>query len=172
MNKFDYAKVRKGVGYCMEPTCKDYHKDVFLINHSRNFFCTRCGQLGKHQIEKVLFKNVLDMNFYQVRVEFKYDPGSDKFRGLAIVTDETMPKTGNVYTLRSPMIATEKRALQVAENILGHLMQANSNVFEVGVGRAPEFQLDMDLDLPEFRSRLFDLEVSLRNSRLSMKESV
>jgi hypothetical protein len=114
------ARMRRGVGYCENSQCEDYVKGVFLLNHGDTFYCPRCRQLGKIENERGFYTGYSDI-FKEVRVEYNFDPINNLYREIAIVRDESLWGRNNVYTLQSPLIKTEKRALKVAEAILANL---------------------------------------------------
>ena len=112
--------MRRGVGYCMNTGsievegCEEYAKGVFLLNHGDNFYCPRCRHLGT--VVKETGTAVYgggNAPFKEVRCEFNYDPCTEKFREIAIDRDEAIWGTGSKYTLLSPLIKTEKRALKL-----------------------------------------------------------
>jgi len=112
--------MKRGVGYCENTDCEDYAKGVFLLNHGDTFYCPRCRQLGKVEKERGFYTGNSDI-FKEVRVEYNFDPINGVYREIAIVRDESLWGRNNVYTLQSPLIKTEKRALKVAEAILANL---------------------------------------------------
>ena len=112
--------MKRGVGYCENTDCEDYAKGVFLLNHGDTFYCPRCRQLGKVEKERGFYTGNTDI-FKEVRVEYNFDPINSVYREIAIVRDESLWGRNNVYTLQSPLIKTEKRALKVAEAILANL---------------------------------------------------
>jgi len=124
------TKMKRGVGYCENTDCEDYAKGVFdcedyakgvfLLNHGDTFYCPRCRQLGKVEKERGFYTGNTDI-FKEVRVEYNFDPINSLYREIAIVRDESLWGRNNVYTLQSPLIKTEKRALKVAEAILANL---------------------------------------------------
>ena len=83
------------------------------------FYCPRCRQLGKVEKERGFYTGNSDI-FKEVRVEYNFDPIHGIYREIAIVRDESLWGRNNVYTLQSPLIKTEKRALKVAEAILAN----------------------------------------------------
>jgi hypothetical protein len=165
------SKLRRAIGICRNHECEDYNKDVFLVNHGDFFTCPKCRKEGRYKLEVGETLNRTSLDFYQVRVEFCYDPDSDSFKSIAIVTDESMPKEGgNVYTLKSALIRTDKRALQVAEALLGNLMLATEDIFDgSGISRAKEHLLYFDNPLELFKIELDLLAQELLSSRLRKK---
>lgn len=157
----------RGCGYCMNHECSDYKRDVFLMGHRGEYRCNRCIQYGHTENEVGSTENDHSLDFYQVRVEFNFDCLNKKYLGVAIVTDETMPKNGNVYTLKSPIIKAEKRALAVAENLLGRLMRADDSIFKKGY-ILRDSSIDIDFGMPRslVKTRLDEVEQLLKVSRL------
>lgn len=158
----------RGCGYCMNSECTDYKRESFLMGHKGNFRCSSCTQFGHSENEEGNTENDYSLDFYQVRVEFNFDCIEKKYRGLAIVTDETMPKTGNVYMLCSPLIKAQKRALAVAENLLGRLMRADDSIFKKGY-ILRDSSIDVDFGMPRslVKARLDEVEQLLKGSRLT-----
>jgi hypothetical protein len=89
-----------------------------------------------------------------------------EYRNLAIVRDESLGKDTNVYTLYSPLIKTDKRALKVAESILSNLMMSNGNLTQGKMPRTTENVLQFDGSLSEFKQQLKKLEEQLSKSNL------
>jgi hypothetical protein len=131
--------MRRGVGYCTnlgsrdEQGCSDYAKGIFLVNHGKDFTCPVCNKSGTIVMEQGIPSKRLAEPYKEVRVEFNFDPVHMKFQGIAIVRDEAIPTQGSKYTLLSPLIKTENRALKVAEAILGNL-QRDSGIGDSGIG--------------------------------------
>jgi hypothetical protein len=165
------SNLKRAVGYCRNPGCEEYNNGILLLNHDDEFCCPRCQVLGLYKLEYGTTLNRTSLAFHQVRVEFNYDADCDQFRSIAIVTDESLPKMGgNVYTLKSPLIRTEKRALQVAEGLLGNLMLATEDVFNgSGLGKAKEYVLHFDNSFGLFKTELDILSQELEGSRLRNK---
>ena len=165
------SKLVRAVGICRSIECEDYNKDVFLINHGDFFNCPKCRKLGIYKQEQGTTLNNTSLDFYQVRVEFNFDPDKNEFRSIAIVTDESMPKDGgNVYTLKSALIRTDKRALEVATALLGNLMNATTAIFDgSGISRPKEHVLYFDNPRELFKLELEVLGRELENSRLRRK---
>jgi len=103
--------------------CADYERGVYLVpveeRHS-TFYCPTCRFKGRRVNESGAFTRNHDC-FREVRVEYLYDPNTDTYKGLAIIRDEELDN-GDVYTLRSPLIKGDKRALKVAEGLLSTLV--------------------------------------------------
>jgi hypothetical protein len=105
--------------------------------------------------------------FKEVRVEFNYDPIQKRFRDLAIVRDEAIWGRGSTYTLRSPLIKTEKRALSVAEAVLANLQRYSGMLAEDEIPHAREIAISFDDDRGEFFRRLDILAEQWENSTLT-----
>jgi hypothetical protein len=82
----------------------------------------------------------------EARVEYNYDMTERRYRDLAIVRDESIWGPHNSYTLYSPLIRTEKRALKVAENILANLQRYRGA--EVGRDNVARMETVLSLDQP------------------------
>lgn len=151
----------------MNPECTDFHNGVFLMAHSGEFKCPRCHKIGRKVMEYGE-TDTLALDFWQVRVDFNYDVVSNDFRAVAIVSDESLSKSGNIYRLYTPILKTEKRALQTAEQILGALMRADNSIFAKGyVPKDQVYNLDFDLPLAEVKSKLSEIQDVVQRSRLS-----
>ena len=147
------ARMRRGVGYCESTQCEDYVKGVFLLNHGDTFYCPRCRQLGKIENERGFYSGYSDV-FKEVRVEYNFDPINNVYREIAIVRDESLWGRNNVYTLQSPLIKTEKRALKVAEAILANLNRYRGLMDGDDIPRTTEIILSFDDDFTEFQRKL------------------
>jgi hypothetical protein len=162
-------QMKRAVGYCIKIECEDYSKGVFLLNHGKTFYCPRCREIGYVMAEEGFATGDKEI-FKEVRVAFNYDPINDKFRETAIVRDESLWGRCNTYTLNSPLIKTEKRALKVAEAIL-----ANLNRFGIGDGGVPktnETLISFD-DSPEvFAVKCAQLQKELENSALMQQRGM
>jgi ribosomal protein S27AE len=160
-------RMNRAVGYCKNVECDDYSKGVFLLNHGDRFYCPRCRELGFVEGERGHYSGDTPV-FKEVRVEFNYDPIENKYREIGIVRDESLWGKCSTYTLVSPLIKTEKRALKVAESIL-----ANLNRFGIGNGDMPRTQetlLSFD-DSPEDFARKCDaLYHQLKDSQLALEQ--
>jgi hypothetical protein len=164
--------MERGVGFCLDPQCMDFQKDIFLLEHFGPFKCSRCHKPGVKVLESGETDNDYSLDFWQVRVEFCYDIATRTYRSIAIVSDETMPKEGNVYTLRCPIVKTEKRALMMAESILGSLMRADDSIFAKGyIHRDQTYNIDFDKPIVEVKNQLKMFEDSLLNSRLRKSDN-
>ena len=141
--------MKRGVGYCENTDCEDYAKGVFLLNHGDTFYCPRCRQLGKVEKERGFYTGNTDI-FKEVRVEYNFDPINSLYREIAIVRDESLWGRNNVYTLQSPLIKTEKRALKVAEAILANLNRYRGLLNGDDIPRTTEIILSFDDEFDEF----------------------
>jgi ribosomal protein S27AE len=156
--------MKRGVGYCMNTGslenegCEDYAKGVFLLNHGNTFYCPRCRIIGL-MVKETGRADFGENNapFKEVRCEFNYDPCSKKFREIAIVRDEAIWGTGSKYTLLSPLIKTEKRALKVAEAILANLQRYSDLAGGDEIPRSTEVVISLDEDLDVFTKKMNDL---------------
>jgi ribosomal protein S27AE len=152
----EMASMKRGVGYCENTDCEDYAKGVFLLNHGDTFYCPRCRQLGKVEKERGFYTGNTDI-FKEVRVEYNFDPINTVYREIAIVRDESLWGRNNVYTLQSPLIKTEKRALKVAEAILANLNRYRGLLNGDDIPRTTEIILSFDDDISEFSRKLQQL---------------
>lgn len=152
----EMATMKRGVGYCENTDCEDYAKGVFLLNHGDTFYCPRCRQLGKVEKERGFYTGNSDI-FKEVRVEYNFDPINGVYREIAIVRDESLWGRNNVYTLQSPLIKTEKRALKVAEAILANLNRYRGLLNGDEIPRTTEIILSFDEPFDEFQRKLGQL---------------
>ena len=155
-NSTGMASMKRGVGYCENTDCEDYAKGVFLLNHGDTFYCPRCRQLGKVEKERGFYTGNSDI-FKEVRVEYNFDPINSVYREIAIVRDESLWGRNNVYTLQSPLIKTEKRALKVAEAILANLNRYRGLLNGDDIPRTTEIILSFDDPFDEFSAKLKQL---------------
>ncbi len=165
--------MKRAVGYCKnaggagEDGCEDFAKGVFLLNHGETFYCPRCRQLGEIQPERGFQERRDDAPFKEVRVEFNYDPSSKAFREIAIVRDEAIWGIGSKYTLLSPLIKTEKRALKVAEAILANLQRYSDLLNGDDIPRTTEIVISFDEDLDVFATKMKRLGEEWEKSSLA-----
>jgi len=150
------GRMKRGVGYCENTECEDYAKGVFLLNHGDTFYCPRCRQLGKVEKERGFYTGNSEI-FKEVRVEYNFDPTHGIYREIAIVRDESLWGRNNVYTLQSPLIKTEKRALKVAEAILANLNRYRGMLSGDDIPRTTEIILSFDEPYDEFSRKLHQL---------------
>ena len=158
------ASMKRGVGYCENTDCEDYAKGVFLLNHGDTFYCPRCRQLGKVEKERGFYTGNSDI-FKEVRVEYNFDPINGVYREIAIVRDESLWGRNNVYTLQSPLIKTEKRALKVAEAILANLNRYRGLLNGDEIPRTTEIILSFDDPFEEFSRKLQQLSQGVGSER-------
>jgi ribosomal protein S27AE len=161
----EMATMKRGVGYCENTDCEDYAKGVFLLNHGDTFYCPRCRQLGKVEKERGFYTGNSDI-FKEVRVEYNFDPINGVYREIAIVRDESLWGRNNVYTLQSPLIKTEKRALKVAEAILANLNRYRGLLNGDEIPRTTEIILSFDDPFEEFQRKVQQLGKELEQSGL------
>jgi hypothetical protein len=158
--------MKRGVGYCENIECEDYAKGVFLLNHGDTFCCPRCRQLGFAQKERGFYTGNSDI-FKECRVEYNFDPLNGVYREIAIVRDESLWGRHNIYTLQSPLIKTERRALKVAEAILSNLNRYRGLLMDGEIPRTTEVLLSFDDDPTTFKQKCNRLAEELANSSLS-----
>ena len=157
--------IKRGVGYCENTGCEDYAKGVFLLNHNQPFHCPRCRQLCKVEKERGFHAGNTGV-FKEVRVEYNFDPISNVYREIAIVRDESLWGRNNVYTMQSPLIKTEKRALKVAEALLANLNRYQGPLTGDEIPRTTEIVLSFDDSFEEFKSKVDQLGRELEQSGL------
>ncbi len=148
--------MKRGVGYCENTNCGDYLKGVFILNHGDTFYCLLCREEGWVEVEKGSFTGDSDI-FKEVRVEFNFDAARRVYAKTAIVIDDSLPGTHNVYTLQSALIKTEQRALRVAEAVLGNLNRCRGLLLGDEVPRTTEVVLSLDQDRESFSGKLKQL---------------
>jgi hypothetical protein len=166
----EVSQMKRAVGYCENTDCEDYAKGVFLLNHGENFYCPRCRNRGTVEAERGFQVGTTDI-FKEVRVEFNYDPINGKYREIGIVRDESLWGRCNVYTLQSPLIKTEKRALKVAEAILANLNRYRGMLKEGEVPKTHEVLLSFDDSLEDFSRKLAGLQKEWEGSALAEKQA-
>ena len=160
--------MKRAVGYCNDTDCDDYAKGVFLLNHGDIFYCPRCRNTGTAVPERGINAPRDSAPYKEVRVEFNYDPINKRFREIGIVRDESVWGSGSVYTLLSPLIKTEKRALKVAEAILANLQRQGELLRNSDeIPRSTEIIVSFDEDLVEFTKKMKVLGEQWENSSLS-----
>jgi hypothetical protein len=162
--------MKRAVGYCEKTECEDFGKGVFLLNHGETFYCPRCRKVGSVVGERGIHTQKDGAPFKEVRVEFNYCPITQRFREIGIVRDESVWGSGSVYTLLSPLIKTEKRALKVAEAILANL-QRYADILDDGIPRTTETIVSFDEDIDAFTAKMRRLGEEWENSNLSMKKA-
>ena len=160
---------RRGCGYCMDNRCTDYAKGAFLLNQGEHYVCPTCKTRGL-VVDEVGSWEGDAMTFKEVRVEYNYDPVEFKYREVAIVRDDALEGIHNVYTLQSPLIKTDKRALKVAESLLANLQNypqlvTNQDINEDGVPRMTEMSISLDVPMSEFKANLSLIQKSWEGLR-------
>jgi ribosomal protein S27AE len=148
--------LKRGVGYCENVNCEDFSKGVFLLNHGDTFYCPRCRAQGSVEKERGHYTGNSEI-FKEVRVEYNYDPTQKRYCEIAIVRDESMWGRCNVYTLHTPLVKTEKRALKIAEAILSNLNRYSGVLGEDGVPRTTEIVISFDEPREELSRKLSQL---------------
>jgi hypothetical protein len=161
-------KMKRGVGYCEDVNCEEYSRGVFLLNHEGCFYCPNCRKKGRVERERGFHAGDAEV-FKEVRVEYNFDPVSGVYRDLAIVQDVSLCGRSSVYTLQSPLIRTEKRALKVAEAILANLNRCPELIHKDEIPNATEVVLSFDDDREEFTRKLEQLASEWQNSGLRQR---
>ena len=151
-----YTAMKRGVGYCENTDCEDYAKGIFLLNHGDTFHCPRCARLGHTEKEQGIHTGDSDI-FKEVRVEYNFDPINRVYREIAIIRDESLWGRNNTYTMQSPLIKTERRALKVGEAILSNLNRYRGLLVDGEIPRAVEHVISFDDSLPELSRKLGEL---------------
>lgn len=155
-------RIKRSVGYCTAKECEDYMKGIFLLNHGDTFYCPRCKHLGFVEPESGRSKGSLGI-YKEVRIEYDYDPLQKKYRGLAIVRDESLWGECNVFYFQSPLIRTEKRALKVAEATLSNLNIQDRPLLPGELPYATEMVMSFDVSREQFAKEIGKLETRLEN---------
>lgn len=170
-------KMKRAVGYCMNRGtndtngCEDYAKGVFLLNHGPQFYCPRCRDEGMVVKERGFADDISGV-FKEVRVEYNYDPLIGRYREIAIVRDDSIWGESSTYTLLSPLIKTEKRALKVAEAILANLQRYSGSFLQGEIPRTSEIIISFDDEKESFQKKLRALSAEWEQSALcKAKES-
>lgn len=156
----------RGVGYCRNQECEDYGKGVFLLNHAGTFTCPDCRRPGQVEREAGFYEGEAGI-FREVRVEYNYDPEVGAYRDVAIVRDVSLWDASNTYTLRSPLVRTEKRALKVAEALLANLNRCATSLERDEIPSSSETVLSFDDDFADFTAKLQQLATEWESSGLS-----
>jgi len=159
------ARMKRGVGYCEDSGCDEFARGVFLLNHEGPFFCPSCRKRGRIERERGCYIGSSDV-FKEVRVEYNFDPITAVYRDIAIVQDVSLWGRSNVYTLQSPLIRTEKRALKVAEAILANLNRCPDLMNREEIPNASEVVLSFDDGREEFVRKLKKLAKEWEGSGL------
>jgi len=160
------SRPSRGVGYCQNHACEDYGKGVFLLNHAGAFSCPDCREPGRVEREEGSYEGDATV-FREVRVEYNYDPEQGVYRDVANVRDVSLWDASNVYTLRSPLVRTEKRALKVAEALLANLNRCATSLERGEIPSSSETVLSFDDDFASFAAKLRQLATEWGRSGLS-----
>lgn len=154
----------RAIGYCTNSECNEFSKSIFLMDGATYFYCPNCRQCGQKVVEHGSYTGEGDI-FREVKVEFDYTPIEGKYRSIASVTDTSLLR-GDCYTLKSPLIRTEKRALKVAESILANLNRG-SGIAE-GTAHTNEILLSFDDSREDFALKCEKLARDLADSNLAI----
>lgn len=149
------AGIKRSVGYCQNADCGN-PDGIFLANAREAFFCGYCGKRGKVETERGFHTGKTGIS-KEVRVEYNFDPTKGRYREVAIVRDESLATSYDVYTLQSPLIKSTKRALRFAETLFVNLNHCRDQGDRSKILRAAEIILSFDDDLALFRQRLQQL---------------
>lgn len=155
----------RGVGYCENTECIDFHKGVFLLNFSTQFYCPVCRSAGQLVPEQRDAVDDISASLYTTTiVNFDYTPADKRYRSQAIIKMEHC-REGKAYTYSSPLIKTQARALKMAESLLAALNNGTSSA-DLLLG---ETVLSFDQSATEFKVVLKKLEAQLseRDRRLN-----
>ncbi|MBW2243319.1 MAG: hypothetical protein JRH01_15135 [Deltaproteobacteria bacterium] len=144
--------MKRGIGYCPNTDCENAD-GVLLVSPGDTFFCRSCGRSGKVEKERG-FRTRSTGIFREVRVEFNFEPIEARYREVAIVRDESLPARHDTYTLQSPLLKSEKRALKLAETVLVNLTRAPALTARDEILRRAEVLLSFDDDLAVLQRRL------------------
>jgi hypothetical protein len=147
------VRMRRGVGFCGDAACEEHARGVFLLNHEGLFHCPSCRKRGHIEKERGSHLGAGKL-FKEVRVEYNFDPVVGVYRDVGIVQDVSLWGRSNVYTLQSPLIRTEKRALKVAEAILANLNRCPEWAFKNEIPNTSEVVLSLDEPIEEFSRKL------------------
>lgn len=148
--------MKRGAGYCRNQECEEFEKDVFLMNYAAAFDCPRCGERGVLEEERGFRTGGYEL-VREVRVEYGFDVFNDAYQRVAIVRDEALPERYSVYTLKSPIIQGEKRALRIAEAILANLLRYRGWLRDGEISRMEEITLSWDEPAEVFQEKLQQL---------------
>jgi len=159
--------MNRAVGYCQNAGCEEYSKGSFLLNQ-RAFACHRCHSVGYVEHEVGRRQNSLPI-FKEVRVEFDFDARQKRYASTAIVRDESLWGSHNVYHYCTPMVKTEKQALRMAEQILATLNQMPELPEGKELPRFYENRLDWDLGLDAFKAHCKSWGESLEDTPLTRR---
>ena len=148
------AFARQGIGYCRNPDCKSVNQAIFVTDREDSYRCQGCYLVGRIVLESGSFSNKTPY-VRMVRVEYNYDTTQERYRSLAALWDpEIEEERTNVYTIKSPIIKSEKGAFRVAESVLVLLQQLPEPQKNPSAGlKAKERPLDLDLDYSDFKKQ-------------------
>lgn len=156
-------RIERGTGYCENPHCEDCYKGRYLWLHEGDFFCPICQKKGQAIGERGIPERKGAVPFAAVRIEFNYDPSSKRYKGLAVVQDESWLGKYGTYTLQTPLVHTEQRALKLAEI---YLCVLNQGVYLNEDLSTPPRSHEKLLDLSKSREDFFrDLKLIEQNIR-------
>lgn len=144
----------------MHDDCEDLGKGVFVMGGDAKPLCRACHRPMEYIRESCTTSGDSPI-FREVRVEFQYDPLQRRYRGVAIVRAESIWK-GSVYTLYSPLVKTDKRALALAESLLGALVTSGTLSND-----ARQTVLDFGASRSEWVEQILNLSRRLDGARLS-----
>jgi hypothetical protein len=136
---------------------------VIHPNELEVFVCKSCGRPGKVEMERGFLTGQSGI-IREVRVEYDFDRRTGRYRGVAIVRDESLPSGLDVYTRRSPLTRSEKSALSLAEALLLELNRCHGPFDGNNVPRAASFMLSFDDDVALFRQSLRDFAAAWRSA--------
>lgn len=114
------AGMIRGAGYCTNRGCADYSIRIFLPGPGEKFNCSTCGQEGRVERERGTSAGNSDI-YNEVRVDWSFDSEHGCYRSITRIKDDSIRGRHGVYTLQSPLIDSEEKALKVAQAILKNL---------------------------------------------------
>jgi len=142
---------KRGIGYCYNEACAEFHKGVFLLNYGAVFYCPRCRQNGEVVGEQRLDFPTDEGVYTKVEIFFNYSPQKREYKERAIVQIQGMPTFG-VFIMKSPLVKTERRALKMAETVLCAL-----NAGRDKNNLTTEATYTMDCSLSDFKAQMEEL---------------
>lgn len=157
---------KRAVNYCTNPDCSEFTKKLFSFYHDRVFECNECFQEGGTQRERGFAENTQPL-FKEVRVAYNFHPTLNTYRSIVVVRDESLWGHHNVYHHDCPVTVSEKRAFQIAEQILATLNQMSA--LPIG-DELPDFFescLSWDADLETFKQECENWGESMRGTPLT-----
>lgn len=153
------------VWYCQTVYCEFFGKSKFMLDASDLHCCPACKELGHCEQERGCVTGEGE-TFREVRVNYFFDLVSNSYRKLAIVKDDSLRDKGKVYTFWTALVASDKRALQVAESLLANLSYDEKELEEGQVPNTTEFIMYLDGSRKDFQMQLNVLSDRLRASNL------